>query len=176
MRKGLLVGVGVGVGLLAAARSAQAQPDELREGPWYGWQVVLADATAVAMLGIPVSAEAGPLTRGMGMTVFLMNGPIVHMAHRNPRSASVSLLRLPLLLLGRLAGAMTSDLLCKTEECGHTARVLGAGIGVLPVVLFDWANAQRPPRSYWAADDRPRLVRPRLDGWAAAFPLLGGTF
>src|SRR5439155_23894189 len=94
--------------LLLAARPAWADGGER---PWYGWQLLLADARAVALRAVPVSPQSRPLARGMGMTAFFMNGPIVHMAHRNPRSASLSLLRLPLLWLGRVAGGTAGQLL-----------------------------------------------------------------
>jgi hypothetical protein len=167
---------GVLVALLLTGRAAQAQPDQLREGPWYGWQVVLTDAAAIALLAMPVSTEAGPVTRGLGMTAFLMNGPVVHMSNGNPRSASISLMRLPLLLLGRLAGTTAGGLLCKTVACTDTATLLGTGVAVMPVVLHDWWTAQRPPRSYYAVAERPRPPPVRLEGWRPTLPLLGGTF
>src|SRR5688500_7988543 len=91
--------------LLLAARPAWARSEELCPGPWNGWQRILADAAAVTLLFVPVSSAAGPVTRGTGMTAFLMDAPIIHMANRNPRTASVSLLRAPALLLGRFLGA-----------------------------------------------------------------------
>ena len=66
--------------VLLAAAPARAQSDEYRPGPWYGWQLILADAAAVTMMTVPVSPGAGPLTRGLGVTAFFMNGPIIHMA------------------------------------------------------------------------------------------------
>jgi len=162
--------------LLLASRPARAQSEEYRPGPWYGWQMILADATAVGLLFMPVSAEAGPVTRGMGMTTFFMSGPIIHMAHRNPRSASVSLARVPMLLVGRFFGNLAGALLCKeSPHCDERSRLLGAGIGAAPVVIFDWLTARRPARSIYAAAPL-RLPPPRLDGWAFAWPLVGGTF
>jgi len=161
--------------LLLAARPAWADGEQR---PWYGWQLLLADASAVALLAVPVSPQSTPLARGMGMTAFFMNGPIVHMAHRNPRSASLSLLRLPLLWLGRVAGGTAGQLLCsKTVECVHTAQLIGAGVGVMPVLLGDWIGAQPPPRSYYdvAVMDRVRLPRVAME-WATTLPLLAESF
>ena len=164
--------------LLLAARPARAQSDELRPGPWYGWQLILADAAAVTLLAVPVSEGAGPVTRGTGMTAFFMDAPIIHMAHRNPRTASVSLLRIPALVVGRFLGAVSGELLCKQNpSCHDTARLLGAGLGVTPVLLFDYLTARRPARSIWAVDRPPVLPAPvRLQGWALAVPLVGRRF
>jgi hypothetical protein len=171
MRKVLLL-----VALLLAARPAQAQSEEYKPGPWYGWQLILADATAVGLLFVPVSPAAGPVTRGTGMTAFFMNGPIIHMAHRNPRSASVSLARVPMLLLGRFFGNLAGALLCReSPHCDERSRLLGAGIGASPVLIFDWLTAQRPARSMYAGAPL-RLPPPRMEGWALAWPLLGGSF
>jgi hypothetical protein len=168
MRKGVLLAA------LLLARPALAQSDEYRPGPWYGWQLILADAAAVTLLTVPVSAGAGPVARGTGMTAFFMNAPIVHMSHRNPGSASISLLRLPALLVGGLAGVVAGGFVCQEPGCQRTALLLGESLGVAPVLLFDWWSAQRPARSIYA--QRPLPARPRFDGWAAAVPLVGGTF
>jgi hypothetical protein len=169
MGKALLIAA-----VLLAARPARAQSDQLEPGPWYGWQVILADAAAVTMLAVPVAPRASPITRGMGMTAFFMSAPIIHMAHRNPRSASVSLLRIPALLLGGLLGATAGSLLCReTPSCHDTYLLLGFGIGVSPIVLHDWVTARRPARSIYATAPLPRL---RLEGWAFAVPVVGGRF
>jgi hypothetical protein len=173
MRKRLVMVV-----LLLGARTAQAQAELREEGPWYGWQVMLADAAAIALLEAPVSASASPLARGTGMTLFFMNGPVLHMAHGNPASASVSLARIPLIWLGRIAGGLAGELLCRRGGCMPTARLLGSGIAVTPVLLLDWWSARRPPRSYYAevGDERPFLPPPRVQGWALTLPLAAAAF
>jgi hypothetical protein len=110
------------------------------------------------------------------MTALFMNGPIIHMAHRNPRSASVSLARIPMLLVGRFFGNLAGALLCKeSPHCDERSRLLGAAIGVTPVLIHDYLTAQRPARSIYA--DAPlRLPPPRLEGWAFTWPLAGGSF
>jgi len=170
MRKALLVAA-----LILSPRAARAQADEFRPGPWYGWQLMLADAAAVTLLAAPVSPGAGPVARGLGMTSFLMNGPVIHMAHRNPRSASYSLLRLPLLLIGRMAGATAGAFVCRDSDCQRAALVIGEGVGLAPVLIFDWTSARRPARSYYAGAP-PRLPPARLDGWAVTVPVVVGAF
>jgi hypothetical protein len=163
--------------LLLATRPARAQSDELRPGPWYGWQLILADAAALGLLVVPVSPKAGPVTRTMGMVTFFMDAPILHMAHRNPRTASFSLARIPALVVGRFLGSIAGGFLCQeTPACHDRARLLGAGLGVTPVLLFDYITARRPPRSIWAEAPPPVLPAPRLQGWAVALPLVGGQF
>jgi hypothetical protein len=179
MRARVPVGVLALLALLAAAPArAQAPADELPAGPWYGWQLIAADAAAVTLLFVPVSETVGPLARGMGMLTLLMDGPVIHMAHRNPRAASLSLARLPLLLLGRLIGSGVGDLVCSQTDCSHTAPVLGSAIAIAPVMVYDWVSARRPARLFYA----PVVARavppaPRLTGWAlGTVPLVGGSF
>jgi hypothetical protein len=168
---------------LLAARPARAQPvfDELPAGPWYGWQLMAADAVAGTLLFAPVSERMGPLARGMGMLTLLMDAPVLHMAHGNSRAASISLGRLPFLLLGRLLGGLVGDAVCSEVDCANTAPVLGSVIGIAPLLIYDWVTARRPGRLFYAAaappaPSRPRLPVPRLTGWAATIPVLGGRF
>jgi hypothetical protein len=165
---------------LALARPARAQPvaDELPPGPWYGWQLMAADAAAVALLFAPVSERKAPLARGMGMITLLMDGPIIHMAHHNPRAASISLVRLPFLLIGRYLGSAIGDLACSQVDCANTAPVLGAAVGIAPVVLYDWVSARRPGQLFYSptVQSRRPLPPPRLAGWTMTVPLVGDTF
>jgi hypothetical protein len=180
-----LTGVLVLLSLLGAAGPARAQAvaDELPEGPWYGWQVIAADAAAVTLLFAPVSERMGPLARGMGMIALVMDAPIIHMAHRNSRSAAVSLARLPLLLFGRLLGSLVGDAACSQLDCANTAPVLGSAIGIAPVMLYDWISARRPGRLFYAhaagaarMNARRPPAPPRLAGWVPTIPLLAGSF
>jgi hypothetical protein len=179
MRSLLLMGAVVLT--LLAGRPAQAQPvyDELPPGPWYGWQLLATDAVAGTLLFAPVSEQMGPLARGMGMITLLMDAPIIHMAHRNSQAASISLARLPFLLVGRALGGLAGDAICSQTDCAHTAPVLGAIIGVAPLLIYDWVTARRPGRLFYAAAPpvmRPRMTVPRLEGWAPAVALLGTRF
>jgi hypothetical protein len=166
-----------------AARPARAQPvfDELPGGPWYGWQLMAADAVAGTLLFVPVSERLGPLARGMGMITLLMDAPIIHMSHHNSPAAAISLARLPFLLLGRLLGGLAGDVVCSEVECAHTAPLVGSVIGIAPLLVYDWVTARRPGRLFYAATPppappRPRLSVPRLEGWAPAVPLLSARF
>jgi hypothetical protein len=169
--------------LLLAARPGHAQPvkDELPAGPWYGWQLMAADAAAVALLFAPVSERLGPLARGMGMITLLMDAPIIHMTHGNSRGATLSLARLPFLLLGRLIGSAVGGLACSQVDCANSAPVFGAVIGVAPVILYDWVTARRPGQLFYAATSpgvpsRRPLPPPRLSGSTPSLVLLSATF
>ena len=168
------------VTLLAPRARAQPVADQTPPGRWYGWQLVLADAAAAALVFVPVPVDAGPVARGVGMTALFMNGGIVHMANRNPRSASISLLRLPLLLIGRLAAAGVAELACSDVDCLHVAPLIGSAVGIAPVMLHDWITARPPPRLFYApSDPGPLVLAPRSsrgDGWRLAVPLVTGTF
>jgi hypothetical protein len=164
----------VAPGLAAAQPVAQETPP----GRWYGWQLILADAAAVALVLVPVPDEAGPLARGIGMTALFMNGGIIHMAHGNPRSASISLLRLPALLVGRLIAIGVGDLACSEVSCTHAAPILGMTVGIAPVVLHDWVTARPPPRLFYAPSDpyMGPLARGWPRGWRVTLPILTGIF
>src|SRR5256885_11702194 len=143
-------------------RPPRAPPpaDETAAGRWYGWQLLLADAAATALLFAPVSDQVGPLARGMGMTVLLMDAPVAHMAHRNGRSASISLLRLPGLLLGRLLGTALGSVACTDVSCTHMVPLLGSAVGIAPVMIYDWLSARPPGRLFYAHAARPERALP----------------
>ncbi len=181
------------VAVAALSRPAAAQPvaDELPAGPWYGWQLIAADALAATLLFAPVSDRLAPLARGMGMTTLLMDAPIIHMSHRNSRSASISLTRLPFLLLGRFLGSFVGDLVCSELSCANTAPVVGSAVGIAPVVLYDWVSARRPGQLFYSSTgavspappafaDAATAERPSgrllIWGWRRTLPLVGGTF
>jgi hypothetical protein len=163
------------------ARPARAQPvfDELPAGPWYGWQLMAADAVAGTLLFAPVSERLGPLARGMGMITLLMDAPIIHMSHRNSPAAAISLARLPFLLAGRFLGDLAGNVVCSEVDCAHTAPLLGSVIAIAPLLIYDWVTARRPGRLFYAVappPGRPRLAVPPLQGWAPAVPVLAGQF
>jgi hypothetical protein len=165
------------VAVLTAPAAAQPVVAETPPGRWYGWQLVLADAAAVALVLAPMPVEAGPVARGVGMTALFMNGGIIHMAHGNPRSASISLLRVPALVVGRLLAVAAADVICSEVSCTHAAPLLGAAVGIAPVMLHDWVSARPPGRLFYAPSDPGPLVRRwGSDGWRLTVPVLTGIF
>jgi hypothetical protein len=113
--------------ILRTWKSARARTPELRK--WYGWQVIVMDASSAVACATLVLCPLGVLGYAFG-------APIVHWAHGHSKRGwlSVSLrLGLPaaglvtgLLFGGIVAGATTGCPSCQTE-----AYVNGMGIGVL---------------------------------------------
>ena len=87
------VGLAVGWSVLQTEETGLLPPT-----PWYGWQTLLADAGAGALLLLSDPSETGS---GTGLryaayqqapVVYLAGGPIVHLTHRRPLRAGASLL------------------------------------------------------------------------------------
>jgi hypothetical protein len=184
-----LLALGLLLAAVAAAGPARAQGSDARSAwrRWYGWQLVAADAAAAGLVLAPIDDDARGATIGIGMTALFMNGPIVHMANRNPRRASLSLVRVPAFLLGRLAGFGLGHGLCQQTGCKGPMQTWGGILGLGGVMLWDWVAAVRPERSEWAAthdpgdDDLPVIVPRPAPGrlalpFAPGLPLAAGRF
>ena len=136
---------------LLASKPAFAQRDLWRD--WYGWQLMAADVAAGALVLAPVDDDARGATVGVGMTALFMNGAFVNMPNHNPKRASLSLVRLPAFLLGRLAGFGLGHGLCKQTGCRQPMQTWGGIIALGGVVLWDWVTAVRPAPSPYASSD-----------------------
>ena len=131
---------------------------------WYGWQLVLADAGAAALTLAPIDDDVRGAAVGVGMTALFTNGSIVNMANGNPKRASLSLIRLPAFLTGRLIGFGAGHLLCTETGCKGPMQTWGGAIALGAAVVFDWVTAARPQPGAWAlapAGDSD----PRARGW-----------
>jgi hypothetical protein len=128
--------------LAAAAWPARARAAE--RGRWYGWQLGLADAAALALTLAPVGDEAQGATVSVGLTALFSNGATVGMVHRNPEGASLSLLRLPLFLGGRLLGFAVGNLFCQETGCKGPLLTAGSGFGLGIGMLLDHLHAFEP--------------------------------
>ena len=181
----------LGLLLFVSAPGAEAQKSDVgtSEGRgwsgYYGWQLVLADAAAAGLALAPLEGNARGAALAVGMTGLFFNGPVVHMANANPKAASWSLLRLPVFLMGRLAGWGVGHLLCKDTGCRDPIEDWSGYVALGSMAVFDWATAWRPERSPWAARPEPRTVAraprtgpapPRAGPLALTFPLLVGAF
>jgi hypothetical protein len=175
----------VGGLLLLSSAGAQAQSADRGWNRYYGWQLVLADAAALGLLLAPLDGNGRGAALGVGMTALFFNGPVVHMANGNPKGASRSLLRLPVFLVGRLAGWAVGNLLCRDTGCKDPIEDWSGYVALGSVAIFDHATAWRPERSPWAARPEPRTVArapqtgpapPRSGPVALTLPLLVGAF
>lgn len=95
---------------------------------WYGWQLVLIDAAALAL--IPATQTPSPVLLWAG------TGSVVHLAHNNIARAGASFgLRIALTAVGAVAGASATRG-CKGWFCGVEGVAIGGmvGIGVAEVI------------------------------------------
>jgi hypothetical protein len=171
------------LGASAEARAQGADPSPWKR--WYGWQLLLADGTALGLALAPLEDNARGAALSVGMTGLFANGAIVHMANGHPRAASGSLLRLPVFLFGRLVGWAVGNLFCQDTGCKDPIEDWGGYVGLGSMVVVDHLMARRPAPSPWASRTEPRQVvraprtgpaplrpRPRV----LALPLLSGSF
>jgi hypothetical protein len=177
--------------LLLAAAVTWLSPSSARaaeRGRWYGWQLALADAAALTLTLAPVDSDWRGATVAVGMTSVFTNGSTVGMVHRNPKGASLSLLRLPLFLGGRLVGFVLGNLLCQEIGCKGPMLTAGSGFGLGVAMAIDHLYAFEPaPGLAWApagdAPPPPRIFAPPArrrpgvaPGYTVALPLYGRQF
>jgi hypothetical protein len=128
---------------------------------WYGWQVMSADAVAVAAgagTGLVVDAAGGDPS-SVGSAVFaggyLLGGPTVHVLQGRYGHAAGSLaLRVggPL-LFGFIGHHLdTSDTGGSGDDLGESARI-GVALGTAAALLLDWSSLS------WAPVETPRAAR-----------------
>lgn len=143
------------------------------ERRWYGWQILFADAMAIA--GAFVLSEEALLSG------YLVSGPAVHTLHGRPAMGAVSLgLRLVLPVVGGLIGYSTAS--CTEEEwlcgLGHLGIGMLAGAGTAMVIdaVNAFTNEVSPPA---AERSKPRsfAIAPRLAANPSSIAFgVGGTF
>jgi hypothetical protein len=129
------------------------------EGPgrtWYGWQLMIADATSVVALLSPVPSFAVP--------TFLLAPPLIHAANGEGRSAWLSLgLRsgIPLTAAG-LGFLVAHSGTCDKDGCGGSLALDAFFVGMAMAAIVDdavltWKAAKDPDSpSYSAALGRTR--------------------
>jgi hypothetical protein len=125
---------------------------------WYELQTAIPDATAVAMatagLALCGGSTCKDVTLGIATTVFVLGGGVVHLAHRNPRSAilgSVAKVALPTLgyALGRAIGSCDphQTFLCSSDGESLGAAFAGVVIGVILGSAIDIGLSTGPGRA-----------------------------
>jgi hypothetical protein len=141
-RSTLLAGV-----IAAALAGVGLSPGDARaaeRGRWYGWQLAIADAAALTLTLAPVDSDWRGATVAIGMTSLFTNGNITGMIHHNPEGASLSLLRLPLFLGGRLLGFVVGNLFCQQIGCKDPMLTAGSGFGLGLAMVIDHLHAFEP--------------------------------
>ncbi len=104
----------------------------------YGYQIAIVNAAFVA---------ATPLHTGLSPALYLLGGPLVHLAHGQVRMGSYSLgLRISLPLAGFFGLRAASGKRCNSIEgpfCSNTAAVVGTAIGLAAAMVLDWTLLAR---------------------------------
>jgi len=146
-----------------AAVSPLVIPDSVPAQPWYGWQVVAADAASIgfALACMRTGNDGCPLASAG----YWLGGPIIHTIHRGAERGAVSLsLRVGLPLAGAVAGWLLDGCTRMPDDdvlfCAGEGAVVGVAIGTVAAIVVDGA---------WAFDDAPAR-RP-----IARVPSLGPT-
>jgi hypothetical protein len=183
----------------AAPASAQPEPAEPAQPPaptaratessWYGWQVMIADAASIAMMGSGLAARNAPIGY-LGLGGYLVAAPIVHGAHGRVGVGFASFgLRAGLPMVGAMLGYAAAGSCSREEQekllgCffhGWGEAVAGGLVGAAGAVVIDaalLAHETRPiaqPRE----DGIPKVtsVSPSYDPRTRSAALgLGGTF
>ncbi|EYF03516.1 hypothetical protein [Chondromyces apiculatus] len=134
-------------GLLSSgAAQAQAQAEVPTEEQWYGWQNLIGLGAAYSLVGVGLALdEDTEWIAAVGLGVYALSGPIIHLAHQRPTEGGMSLgLNVGLPLGGALLGV---GIACGVGTCrglrgplkaAETAIILGA-VGMLTANVIDVA-------------------------------------
>jgi hypothetical protein len=154
-------------------------PPKSTPGYWYGWQMMVLDAVPIALVGVTAgnidSDTVGPAL--LGLPVFALGGPIIHLAHERPVAALGSLglrVTVPLLFAAAAAGDGCHDCADPTGP----ALTWGA-IGMAAVTMVDatFLGREKPkeekPRAWYAITSISPAVDPVRK---TAGVSMGGTF
>jgi hypothetical protein len=130
---------------------------------WYGWQTLATDLGAVALVAAALAVADGgepPAALGYaGLGLYVLGGPVVHLAHRNPGRAAGSLaLRVGGPILGGAVGCAADGNDGGVGCLGGLA--LGVFLGTLSAVVIDAAALAHEPVSKPTA--RWRAPKPRV--------------
>lgn len=163
------------------AKPAAHQPDRAPPVPaappvmtrrWYGWQIILTDASAVALTVTGALSESDGLIT-VGVLTYLFGPPTVHFAHRNVGRGFGSLgLRLGAPFVGALLGVAIANCGENSDFCGMPEAAVAVTATTLTAVVIDAAvlayDVEKKPSLSWAPS-----VRVSRDG---AGLVVGGRF
>ena len=153
MRVAVVVAAGLGCVLAsshACAESQEAAPPtrEVAQAPparinrFYGWQIVIVDVSSL-LVTVAGGAAASDGVAALGVTGYVLGGPIVHFAHGNVGRGFGSLgLRVGAPILGAGIGAASAN--CHGGDfCGMREAVVGGLVGAAVAVVLDAAVLAR---------------------------------
>jgi hypothetical protein len=185
----------------SAAPGPPGAPAQSQPNVWYGSQILGVDLFDVALATAPAveNAAQGGLNVGSAFALFeatagviyIVGGPVVHLAHRQGGRAAISFaLRVGAPAVLALGGLALATALWPSISSALGGLGVGGGIGVLSASAIDIAVLAREPApseptkpSDPSAQQRPSLVvLPRVtavrDAGHRSMPMLGvaGTF
>jgi hypothetical protein len=137
---------------------ASSVPPRIIAGEWYGWQIMLADLGAIGLLAggaaLTSDSSAYAFVPIVGGVAYLADAPIVYAAHGDAARIPWTLTRrilIPVALFGVGYGigaaAINSSEDCSKSCAGAVFGTIGAGIGMLGAMIYDWATAREPDRA-----------------------------
>jgi hypothetical protein len=123
-----------GLALGWTAMSPPGGPSLVPAWRWYGWQMLVVDGWAGALVvagNVDHASDFRYAASRQGLVLFFLDGPVIHLTHRRPLAAALSLILRGGLVVGAgLAGLVFWD----SSECLHfdcaSRRLMVAG-GVL---------------------------------------------
>jgi hypothetical protein len=158
---------------------------------WYGWQPLLVDAGSIAAMvgGGFAQGPAGDSTIVLGSAGAVFGSPVIHLAHKHPRKALISLGLRTLIPLGAACtGALIGEVVAPLNEDkwgvgwyeAMGVFVGGVSGGALAAAIDDVVVSREavsaPPADVRSVDLRP-TIEPRVSSvrGGATFGI-GGTF
>jgi len=155
---------------------------------WYGWEPLMADGTAIAMM-LTSRATSGVPSQTLtilGTGDYLFGSPLIHLTHNHPGKAAASLgLRAVLPVLGFLTATLGGAAVLSAEGQGDAlfgGAIYGADYGVyggmaIAALLDDVLVAQENVLPVRAKPDMRATIEPRLTPTIGGGTIgVGGTF
>jgi hypothetical protein len=121
-------------------RPDDAAPEPPQTSRWYGGQTLFVDGTSIGLVVLGATQESSGLI-GLGVSGYLLGGPIVHWAHGHAGKGFGSLgLRVGLPIGGALAGVGLAN--CHGGGggyCGLGEALVGFSLGIIGAIVIDSA-------------------------------------
>lgn len=122
-------------------------------GDWYGWQIMVADAASIGALVVHVETDSMPVF--VASTALYGVGPLVRTLHHDGGGWSL-MRRLLFPPAGGLLGLVLASVVkprghSQSNDCGeecagaYNMMFIGAGIGAVAAMAFDWFATEEPP-------------------------------
>jgi len=166
--------------LLATTPAFEARPEIDPDAPtWYGWQPLLADATAASLMGggivlggVPNLGVAGGVLIVSGVGIYLFGGPAMHLLRERPRAALLDLGMRVLFPLGGFLGGLLLGILSSQPAVLAVGFIVGLGSAILvDVASLSWEPPERTPAP--PADSTTVRWTPFLGATRRGAPLAG---